>query len=797
MEDPLQEVRVQDFIEDKLQSTTDIDHLDDLLASVELQRTQLQIQLDDATKELDAARRSGVDRQESLARRIDDFDTLQRSIDVRLQIVASSDAPDEAIRRLEPPMRRLHRVSLALDYLCLLRDVETLRAEARSHLPGSPKAALQPYARLRQLSARLRELQVPADGAATHLVAHVDAVAEALWSEMKATMSDEMRALLAERKWPSSVQPDLLVDEEWRGCFEKLVDLQIPEILYDSTIVPLLPIDVMAQIWVKEFRYHFLGNRPTANNRLIGQHCFPWVLRLVSTWEDFFRDNFGYTLSSKLGDTPAATKLVYMDPVCALITSLLPVLREKVSAAAAEAVLDPSLLSSFIGQLLTFDEDIRTRFGYDDSDGGDGSGWDGLTAGVLETHFVAWLQGEKDFALTRFKAIMDSAEARAIDYDYGGPGKTKPTFAASRVTDLLKSVTSQYERVRRFSHRLRFLIDIQLAILDEFHDYLRGSLEAYMALTSTFARTLQGATKEQLAALEGTGALEVLCKVYGGADHVVNALEDWSNEEFFVVFWQELQDRAKKKEGQESIAGGLSFEDVKERTSAAVGSDGDGAGAVIFDEIIAAYSARRKAALKLIVSSLADAHYTAFRPYLRLGQWTTISDDPSQADPSQLAISPELDEPLRIIKRNLDFLHRALSTAAFRRVWREALDKLNDALWDGVLMGHSFTAFGAAQFARDLQAVTSLVERYIPDGSAMLLSVQEGIRLLSLPLDPPGDAEDNSRAGGQSVITLRQANDRILMDDADARKLLEELGIETLTLANARHILQRRVEVSA
>ncbi|KAL8404544.1 hypothetical protein RB594_009409 [Gaeumannomyces avenae] len=794
MEDPLQEVRVQDFIDDKLQSTTDLDHLDDLLANVELQRTQLQTQLDDATKELDAARRSGSDRQESLAHRIDDFDTLQRSIDLRLQIVASSDAPDEAIRRLEPPMRRLHRVRLALDYLHLLRDVETLRAEARSHLPGSPKAALQPYARLRQLSARLRELQVPADGAATHLVAHVDAVAEALWSEMKATMSDEMRALLAERKWPSSVQPDLLVDEEWRGCFEKLVDLQIPEILYDSSVVPLLPIDVMAQIWIKEFRYHFLGDRPTANNRLIGQHCFPWVIRLVATWEDFFRDNFGYTLSSKLGDTAASAKLVYMDPVCALVTSLLPVLREKVSAAAAEAVLDSSFLSSFIGQLLTFDEDIRTRFGYDDGDGGDNSGWDGLTAGVLETHFVAWLQAEKEFALTRFKAIMDSAEARAIDYDYGGPGKTKPTFAASRVTDLLKSVTSQYERVRRFSHRLRFLIDIQLAILDEFHDHLRGSLEAYMSLTSAFARTLQGATKEQLAALEGTGSLEVLCKVYGGADHVVNALEDWSNEEFFIVFWQELQGRAKKKEGQESLAGGLSFDDVKERTSAAVGSDGDGA--VIFDEIIAAYNARRKAALNLIISSLADAHYTAFRPYLRLGQWTTISDDPSQADPSQLAISPELDEPLRIIKRNLDFLHRALSTAAFRRVWREALDKLNDALWDGVLMGHSFTAFGAAQFARDVQAVVSLVERYIPDGSAMLLSVQEGIRLLSLPLDAPEYA-DGSTTRGQSVITLRQANDRILMDEADARKLLEELGVEMLTLANARHILQRRVEVSA
>jgi hypothetical protein len=37
--------------------------------------------------------------------------------------------------------------------------------------------------------------------------------------------------------------------------------------------------------------------------------------------------------------------------------------------------------------------------------------------------------------------------------------------------------------------------------------------------------------EEQLAALEGTGALDILCRAYGGSDHMVTVLEDWSNEE--------------------------------------------------------------------------------------------------------------------------------------------------------------------------------------------------------------------------------------------------------------------------
>ena len=46
----------------------------------------------------------------------------------------------------------------------------------------------------------------------------------------------------------------------------------------------------------------------------------------------------------------------------------------------------------------------------------------------------------------------------------------------------------------------------------------------------------------------------------------------------------------------------------------------------IFDETVAAYAARRKAAEELLVAALADSHAKAFRAYTHKVQWTTIGE---------------------------------------------------------------------------------------------------------------------------------------------------------------------------
>ena len=195
--------------------------------------------------------------------------------------------------------------------------------------------------------------------------------------------------------------------------------------------------------------------------------------------------------------------------------------------------------------LRNFDEAIRARFGYDA--GNLEHGWRGLTWEVLDNWFDRWLDVEKEFALRRYQDIMNAPDSGQIDYDSSGigrcnfdeyrananshVGKTKPTYGATKVTDLILTVTLQYNKLRRFSHKFRFLVSIQAEILDQYLGRLKDSLDIYQTITSTVGRTLHGVTREQQAALEGVGGLESLCKVFGSAEHLAMMLNEWSNEE--------------------------------------------------------------------------------------------------------------------------------------------------------------------------------------------------------------------------------------------------------------------------
>lgn len=159
-------------------------------------------------------------------------------------------------------------------------------------------------------------------------------------------------------------------------------------------------------------------------------------------------------------------------------------------------------------------------------------------------------------------------------------------------------------------------------------------------------------------------------------------------------------------------------------------------------------------------------------------------------DSSALSITPELDEPLSVLKRNLEFLGKALSAASFRRVWRDALEKLQDLLWTSILTRQTFTTLGAAQFAHDCASIFSLIDRFIPNGSAALESLREGLVLLNLPATITTEGESESAIS----ITLKQASDQAFTNNDEARAVLEELQLVALTPLNARQILQRRVE---
>jgi hypothetical protein len=218
------------------------------------------IQLQDVQSQLSEAKLASTNQSSAMLELTQEFQRQQESVQKRLMIVTSSDSPKEATRRIKAPLEKLHRVELANNYVELLKDVEELKKQAREHLPADPKGALVPYTRLKELAVSLQQLQDPTEGAAIHLVNHVLNTSNELWTEMKKIMSDEFEAVLQKSKWPDAESEPT---REWSECFEKLLDLQGPELIDARGPVVLLPMAVLVKTFVMQFKYHFFSDKPT------------------------------------------------------------------------------------------------------------------------------------------------------------------------------------------------------------------------------------------------------------------------------------------------------------------------------------------------------------------------------------------------------------------------------------------------------------------------------------------------------------------------------------------------------
>lgn len=817
--------RVEDYLNDRIQSPSDLQSLASLLSDLRVQHELQQKQLAEAQEALAKVTKASNDHAVAVRNKIEAFNEQQLDIERRLMIITHSETSDEAVSQFEFGLEKLRRLEIAKGYLELLKEVENLSEVALKNAVTAPHLALPAYSRLRNIVSLLKDAQTGAEGAAPHLIDHTEKLALSLREQMRKDFSERLRRTVERMGWPGKdlVLTDGLT-EEWVEGVELLLDLQEPEL--KTQVAPnslegrappiLFPLSVMVHPLELRFKYHFSGDKPT--NRLDKPEYFlSHTLDLVNTYCDFFISYLQPILERRAEKVGSSLAWNFPSASTAFITALLPMLRQKVKGFLPQVATRPQLFSHFIHELLKFDTEIRDVWNYLP-----GiplvENWKGLTWEVLtkEGWFDRWLQVEKDFALSRYGDILDTADSGQIDFDGVELTATKPTKAAMRVNDLLETITDRYRPLIPFSQKLRFLIDIQITIFDQFHERLHSGLEAYLAMTSTIGRTVQGSDQQN--SLESVSGLERLCRIFGSAEYLEKKMQDWSDDVFFLELWSELQDRvSKNKDGGKNVAGSMSVAEVASRTSHVVAENynhgkSDVSDGALFDETASTYRRLRLRSESIITSTLTCDIHSSLRSYARASTWSSLSP-PSETSPSYPhPPSSDLTPVIYTLSSSMSFLSRALGVAPLKRITRQILLAIQNFIWDNVLLRHTFSTAGISQLSSDVDHLCDVVDAALGSQSGvlhqgeskrMLGKLNESLLLLGLRVRSPRRADSRGateinpeeHGGLDKQLGLWEVERRLFANNESAREVLAELEIENLTEADARAVLERRVEI--
>ena len=209
----------------------------------------------------------------------------------------------------------------------------------------------------------------------------------------------------------------------------------------------------------------------------------------------------------------------------------------------------PALLAHTIYQTAVFDDTVRDNGFELDAvsiyEGTQAPPWEGLAGLVLREQgwFDRWIAGEKKFAEELLHEIISSPEAWTlsdeVNEDDIGAEETKATTSARQVQALIEQITDRYAPLPLLSHRLPFLIAIQLPLLGSYLARISGSLDAFETLSSAFVRAVPGALAgntrsgahfDQSKLTSGKAGMERLIKANLSASWILSALRSWADD---------------------------------------------------------------------------------------------------------------------------------------------------------------------------------------------------------------------------------------------------------------------------
>ncbi|KAF8268953.1 TIP-1 family-domain-containing protein [Lactarius quietus] len=513
-------------------------------------------------------------------------------------------------------------------------------------------------------------------GISLRLLSFLEETQRGTWSKMKATLSAALLVASENLHWPMPVDYSVASLEHKRAfetAFRRLLDFQEIHFPSGQKLHPdedefskkgLYPIQALVQPISQRFKYHFEGPRHT-NKLDKPEWYFTHILNVSHEHRPFF-DNVAQSLLT-------STKFSDVDAWREFICNILPFLTRHIKRTIPSLLSHPPLLAHTIYQAITFDVSLREA-GFSMSrtlsQGGIGdTEWQGISEVILgrKEWFDRWVEGEKTFVLDRYHEILGAKDAWTIvndtdeTGDLGSDNDLQYTMSARQLKSLVEQVTDRYSPLPNFAQRTRFLVDVQLPLLEGYHGRISSSLDAFESLSSTIVRAVPGAlgatsnsdTRNRGHPTAGVEGIMRLCKALVSARYISDAMEGWGDDLFFLELWTEINHKASLRARAEMHP---SLPDPKNSSQDAI----DG---TIFEELVQQYEKLGTRTEDMIVQQVCTEVETAWKIHL-----ASLSIDSARY--SDISISPTLLPALSALSSHLSLLRRTLPRVPTSSIYR-------------------------------------------------------------------------------------------------------------------------------
>ncbi|KAM7366778.1 hypothetical protein PAMP_014724 [Pampus punctatissimus] len=407
-----------------------------------------------------------------------------------------------------------------------------------------------------------------------------------------------------------------------------------------------LPIQIMLLPLSRRFRYHFYGNRQT--NSLNKPE---WYLTQVLMWmgnSSTFMEEKIQPILDRAGVTISAR--------VELCRGLLSLVQEKVASDASKLLYDDTLFCHLVEEVLQFEKELRSNQSYP-------AVLPGLLHLLLEdTILQKWLTVEKKMAVEKVDAMLSAEGAWSSQYkDISDMDELKAPDCAETFMTLLQVITERYRALPCPSAQLKFL-ELQRELVDDFR-----------------IRLTQVMKEESRCPL---GAR--YCAILNAVNYISTILGDWGDNVFFLQLQQ-----AAVSLGEEAVLGGLGVMEVG-RLASLEGS--------LFEGLLALLDRLKGDMMGRLLDGIMREITEKAKPY-RQDRWFSL---PSQQDQSTMSLSSSACPMMLCVRDRLLNLHQILSLSLFQQAWQGLAERLDNFLYQDVILSNHFSDGGATQLQFDM-----------------------------------------------------------------------------------------------